>query len=262
MLGTLKNLFGKEKNNEKSDSEDGYEPRLPSNPNFLTDPYKISKLLQDIESVAPLCTITFEGCQEEFSSSILEIKTNTQQIILDELIPEHGNELLHTQKPLKLSTYYNGIHLAFKLNKIQIGSSRGIAYYKADFPQRIYYPQRRKAPRLEISSINIPFSGISGKNNSSIGGTVFDLSRTGIGIYLPDNRSRIQRGDTIKKCRIVLDEYRMEFDMAVRFVKKGSTNSVQTIIGGYFENLSNKSQNKLSFFVATLEREEIRKQKE
>ncbi|WP_305906576.1 flagellar regulator YcgR PilZN domain-containing protein [Methylomarinum sp. Ch1-1] len=261
MLRTLKSLFRKKQNANRFSSEEQYQPKSSSNPNFLTEPCKITRLLKDIESTAPLCTITLDGSSEEFSSSILDIKTGENKIILDELLPEYGNNLLHHKRSLKLSTYCNGIHLAFKLEKIQFGSSNGLTYYKARFPERIYYPQRRKAPRLEIITIKIPFTGIASKNNTSLGGHVFDLSRTGIGINLPDNRSRIQRGDRIKKCSIVVEGYRVDFDLTVRFVKKGGSSRTQTTFGGYFENLSTKSQNKLSYFITALEREEIRKQK-
>lgn len=261
MLKTLKKLLGTEKNTVRSEAEAIYHPKLPSNPNFVTEPHKIAKLLQDIEATSPLCTITFDGMKEEFSSSILTVNTLENQLILDELLPAQGNTILQRKKSLKLSTHFNGIHLAFKLGNVKTGSSQGMAYYKADFPNRIYYPQRRKAPRIEITTIYIPFTGIASKNNISIGGSVFDISRSGIGIKLPDNRSRIQRGDVIKKCNITLDDYTLEFDLAVRFVKRIGAGNPQTNIGGNFENLSTKSQNKLSYFLASLERQEIRKQK-
>lgn len=261
MLKKLKQILGKEQETNRPNPEDAYAPKFPANPNFVTEPHRIKKLLQDIENTSPLCTVTFDGIKEEFSSSVLSINPLENQLILDELIPEQGNALLQRKQSLKLSTYCHGIHLAFKLDKIQAASSQGMAYYKADFPSRIYYPQRRKAPRIEITAIHIPFAGIASKNNISIGGSIFDISRSGLGIKLPDNRARIQRGDIIKKCRITIDDYDMEFDFVVRFAKRAGPNATQTNIGGHFENLSGKSQNKLSYFIASLERQEIRKQK-
>jgi len=202
-----------------------------------------------------------DGSEEEFSSSILDIQTAKKSILLDELTPQHGNKLICKKKTIKLSTYFNGIHLAFKLNKIQFGSTHGIVYYKADFPERIYYPQRRKSHRIEIKSLRISFSGIANKNDASIGGYLFDLSRGGIGIKLQDNRTRLQRVDYLKNCRFTLDDHCMEFDLIVRFAKRISPTNPQTIIGGYFENTPPRSQNKLSYFITALEREEIRKQK-
>ncbi len=258
MLGTLKDFFKKKKEPASSNT---YDPKFATNPNFLTDPDKIISLLKDIEQASPLCNINIEGITEEFGSSILDIQLDTKQIILDELFPKYGNKLL-IDKKIKLSTVHNGIRLALMLSDFTSESSRGIAYYKSAIPNRIYYPQRRIIPRIQLVALNIPFSGVSDRTNSSVGGHIFDLSRGGIGIAIPNNRARIQRGDLINNCRITLDDHFINFDLTIRFVKKINQKTGKTQIGGYFENLTSKGQNKLEHFVATLEREEIRKRKE
>ncbi len=261
MLGTLKTLFKKEQIILPPPSED-YDPEPSSNPNFLTDQKKIEQLLKDIEQASPLCTIIFENTAKKFSSSILDVQIENNQIILDELLPSHGNNLMMNSNKLKLSTIYKGIHLAFKLESIQIGSSRGMAYYKTAIPERIYYPQRRSSPRIQITSLNIPFSAISQRTQTSIGGLIFDLSRSGVGITSPNNIARFQRGDLLKNCNITLDEQSISFDLIVRFVKTSNQGSRKTLVGGYFENIQSKSRNKIERFVAAIEREEIRNRKE
>ena len=257
MLGTIKDFFKKK---EKPTASDAYDPKLATNPNFLTDPDQIISLLKDIEQASPLCNIHIEGITEEFGSSILDVQLDNKQIILDELFPKYGNNLI-TDKKIKLSTTHNGIRLALMLSDITTGSSRGIAYYKSAIPNRIYYPQRRTTPRIQLNTLNIQFSGISDRTKSSVGGHIFDLSREGIGIVIPNNRTRIQRGDLIKNCRVKLDDHAINFDLAIRFVKTNQETG-KTQIGGYFENTTSTDQNKLEYFVAALDREEIRKRKE
>ena len=255
MLRKIKNIFSKKEKQEESNSESS------TNPNFLTDPTVINKLLKDIEETSPLCTISFEGTTEEFSSSILDVQLKNGQIILDEFVPKHGNEVLLTKKEFKLSTVFKGIHLAFKLSKIKTCESRGIAYYKAAIPDRIYYPQRRSAPRIEISTLNIPFSGVSDRTKSTVDGYIYDLSRDGIGIVTNNNRAKIQRGETINNCLITIDNFRINFDLIIRFVKTSQQGSSKILIGGYFENIPSNKLNKLDHFFTTLEREEIRKKR-
>ncbi len=259
MLRVLKNIFRKKTVSEPD--IDDLEDFSLNNPNFLTDSDRIFKLLKDIEDASPLCTINFEGTTEEFSSSILDVQLENKQIILDELIPEYGNEFLINKGRLKLSTLFNGIGLSFKLTDIKVGSSRGIAYYKAAIPPRIYYPQRRSSLRVPINSLNIPFSGIATRTQASVGGYIFDLSRTGIGIATLDKRLRIQRGDSIHNCQIILEDSTVNFDMTVRFVKTNKQGTSRSQIGGYFSNISSKSQIKIEHIVVALEREEIRKRK-
>jgi len=259
MFKKLKSLFAKEETTDNN--EDNDELSLFENPNFITDSDKIIGLLSEIEASSPLCTIKIDGVDEEYNSSILGIKSDNNLIVLDELIPTDGNAALQNIKSLKLSTFHKGIHLSFNLSKIEVGYSKGILYYKAALPERIFYPQRRRSPRIEISSIDIAFSGVSERTGISVNGYLFDLSRGGAGIDVPLNRARIQRGDKIKNCQISFDEYTMDFDFSVRFVKQPASNSSKIQIGGFFEKLSNKSQTKLSYFIASLERVEIRKQK-
>ncbi|MDX8130218.1 flagellar brake protein [Methylomonas sp. BW4-1] len=258
MLRKLKHLFSKPLPTEPAHDDDD-ELLSFENPNFITDSDKIAKLLGEIENSSPLCTVQVEG--EDFSSSILAVKLDKKVIILDELMPKHGNDFLLLNRSLKLSTFHKGIHLSFNLAGIEVGHSRGINYYKAPFPDRVFYPQRRRTPRLEISSIDIPFSGVVQRTGISVGGSLFDLSRGGAGITVPVNRARVQRGDTVKNCQITFEDYVMDFDLSVRFVKPVSAASAKVQIGGLFENLSAKSQSKLSYFITSLERVEIRKQK-
>jgi len=259
MLKKLKSLFAREDTTENNEDDD--ELSLFENPNFITDADRIIGLLSEIEASSPLCTIKIDGFDAEYNSSILGIKADKNLIVLDELIPKDGNTTLQNVKSIKLSTFHKGIHLSFALSKIEVGYSKGILYYKATLPERIFYPQRRRSPRIEISSIDIAFSGVSERTGLSVHGYLFDLSRGGAGIDLPVNRARIQRGDKIKNCQIDLDDYLMDFDFSVRFSKPSATNPSKVQIGGFFEKLSNKSHTKLSHFITSLERVEIRKQK-
>lgn len=261
MFNKLKNLFNKKEEDQEKENADQDDLSPFENPNFITLPEKIVALLSEIEQSSPLCTVQIDGSQQEYNSSILGIKPEKNLIILDELVPKEGNQALEKNRTLKLLTFHKGIHLSFNLSEIELGHSRGISYYKAALPDRIFYPQRRRSPRIEISSIDIAFTGISERTNVSVSGYLFDLSRGGAGIDLPVNRARVQRGDTIKNCQISFEDYVMDFDFAVRFVKPISLSSSKVQIGGFFENLSSKSQSKLSYFITSLERVEIRKQK-
>jgi len=260
MFDKLKTFFSKQEDTRPS-SEEHYGLSPYENPNFITEHDKIAVLLSEIEVSSPLCSVKIDGSDEEYSSSILGVKAEKDLIILDELIPKEGNELVRIQKSVKLSTFHKGIHLSFTLNDIETGSSRGISYYKSRLPERIYYPQRRRSPRIEISSIDISFTGISDRTGINVSGYLFDLSRGGAGIDLSVNRARVQRGDRIKNCKISFEDYVMEFDFLVRFVRPASPSTGKIQIGGFFENLSSKSQTKLSYFITSLERVEIRKQK-
>lgn len=271
MFKKIKNIFSKSESEDEIDADDDLffldrRPRIESsgadNPNFLTNYKQIIGLLTELEAGSPLCTVQVEGGNEEYSSSILAVQPDKNAIILDELNPVEGNASLQQRKALKLFAFHKGIHLSFKLKDIEAGHSRGITYYKAPLPDRIYYPQRRRSPRIPVTTVDIQFHGIAQRTGLSVAGYVFDLSRDGAGIDIPANRARLQRGDTIKSCQISFQNYVMDFDFSVRFVKPVGAGASKAQIGGIFENLSAKSQAKLAHFVAELEREEIRRRKD
>ncbi len=263
MFGTLKSFFSKKEITTTTSDSEFYNPEPSVNPNFLTDQKKILNLLKHIEEASPLCTITFEGLSEQFSSSILEVQLTDGLIIFDKLSPPHGNKLIVNKDKLKLSTIYDGIHLAFTVDNIETGSSQGNTHYKSVVPSKIFYPQRRSSPRIQITTFHIPFSGISERTKATVGGSIFDISRKGLslGITITNNIARLQRGDLLKSCRITFENQSITFDLAIRFAKTTNKNTGKTIIGGYFENLSSKSKHKLERFVTSLEREEIRNRK-
>lgn len=259
MLGKIKNIFSKARPKEEKAVEENL--LATDNPNFLTEPDKIIKILSEVEANSPLCTIQIKGLDENFSSTILSVDAGKNLLLLDELVPKEGNAELQRCKSLKFSAFHKGIHLSFSISDIEIGISRGITYYKGSIPNRIYYPQRRKAPRIEIRKSNIQFYGISERTKVPVSGSLFDLSRGGAGINVPLNRARILRGDRLTNCQISFEDYLMDFDFDVRFVKSTAVGSSNLQIGGVFDKLSLKSQSKLSHFITSLERLEIRRQK-
>jgi c-di-GMP-binding flagellar brake protein YcgR len=261
MLKQLKNLLPInifKKQNTKNDLN------RSGNPNFLIEPNKINKVLREIEATFLLCTVQIDGSKRSYSTSILKIETATNTIVLDELIPKEGNALLQEKKALKLSTFHQGLHLAFNLSQIESGIENGVTYYKAPLPERIFYPQRRKSPRVKVSLMDISFSGIA-QGGTLVRGHVFDLSQEGAGINvnLPMHMHTdpIQRGDKLKKCQIVFDNFTMNFDFLVYLVKPLATGSSKVQIGGLFENISSKNQSKLENFITSVELTEIRKRR-
>lgn len=258
MLDTLRQLFVQHET--KRPQEIGISNN-DDNPNFLTDPDQIIKLINAIAASPHLCTITFSGSKKPFTTSIIELQADKGYFVLDELRPTKGNQLLHKKQVLKLSAFLNGVHLAFLLRIVGHSNNSTPFHYTASLPKRIYYPQRRTAPRIFIRSNALKFHTTSCLSSTSLSGTVFDLSRNGACINITGARKLpFARGDVIKDCFIELPgELTLHFDLSIRFFKTNRNNKTQ--IGGYFVNLPPQNQKKLDSFIAKLEREIIRNQR-
>ena len=253
MLDALRKFFDTKKTEDVSIRND--------NPNFVTRPDKIFKIIGEIGSSPHLCMVSFKGSRKTFSTSILEFHPDKDYLILDELRPVRGNAILRNKRSLKLSTFLDGVNLAFKLDICECIDKLGTPNFKAALPNRIYYPQRRTAPRIFIHSTALKFHKQFDPEGITLTGTVFDLSRNGACINFSDTHGlNIERGNVLKDCRIILPgEFFISFDLSVRFTRMHHLNKNR--IGGYFTELSPQNQKKLDGFIAKLEREVIRNQR-
>lgn len=259
MLTLIKKIFAKKKITQE------VVPAVENrNPNFVTDPSKVIHLLSAIEADTAFCTIELKNSDEIYTSHIIEVQAAKQQILLDALVPNSGNELLRQCKELKLTTHLNNIHLSIAITNITPAESLGEQYFKAPLPERIYYPQRRTSPRISISAYNLTFQGTSNQTNFTVGGIVCDISRGGIGLIISSSNSRLMRGDLLKNCTLTLpNEINIHFELLIRSSKPYSNSRTKLLIGGHFDQLkSPKEQNQLEQFFALVERSQIRQKKD
>ncbi|MDO8843830.1 MAG: flagellar brake protein [Methylicorpusculum sp.] len=228
------------------------------NPKFVTHPDKITSILCAIQIQNCLCTLSQLGQKKGLLTSIIEVNIEQNLLILDEINSADISTFLQSAHKIKLSTYLNGVHLAFLLTLTEIKKlGTDSLYYSSPLPDRIYYPQRRSSPRLVTDTLTITWP--AAKNKFLVHGEVIDISRGGMSFRLAAEENSVQAGDTLRNCHLNLPiGYEMVFTLVIRSVK---TERNTVYIGGYFVNLSPQGKNKLDFYIAALEREIIRKRK-
>lgn len=261
MLGAIRKIFSR--NTDELSVTANFTPACTSNnPNFITNPEKIITLLQQIAAAPPLCSVTLNSSSKTFFTSILDVQEENDLIILDKLSTNSANNILLKDKKLKLSAFINGVNLSFNLKEISVEKSLDTILYKARFPEKIYYPQRRSSLRIATDSTLITFQGTSRDTKTTFGGYVCDFSRSGIGVNFYTDRINIVRGDKLTNCLINLpDDHTLSFDLSLRSTKKLNPANRQKQLGGFFDNLSPQHQKKLDRYISALEREQIRKRK-
>lgn len=99
-------------------------------------------------------------------------------------------------------------------------------------------PERRKAERLEVESVNMDFGILAGRAQ------VLDLSATGVGFEPPDADVDFDKGDVV--CFTLLDKQKtMLKDIHVRITRKASGT-----FGGEFKDLSELQYREIKTFLA------------
>jgi c-di-GMP-binding flagellar brake protein YcgR len=232
--------------------------KLNENPKFVTHPDKITSILCAIQIQNCLCTLSQQGQKKGLLTSIIEVDKEQNLLILDEINSAELRTFFQSTQKIKLSTYLNGVHLAFLMTLTAvIKPGTESLNYTSPLPDRIYYPQRRNSPRLVTDTLTITFPAV--KNQYLVHGEVMDVSRGGMSFRLTAKENSIQTGDYLRNCHLNLPiGYEMVFTLVIRSVK---TERNAVFIGGYFVNLSPQCKNRLDIFIATLEREIIRKRK-
>lgn len=260
MLDTFKNIFSIEENTG-ADSEVKPNPIFNRNPDFITEPKQIYRILGALKSRKALITATIPNIQESFATCLLEIDNKSEFVYFDELNPKNGHTHLLSAMKFKAATHFQGVAVTFNANDIVIGKSEGMISYRVPVPDCIFYPQRRDFHRVYIpTDYLISFSGIIATQKQSVKGRVNNISCTGIGLVL-DGYTPIQTGDMFTHCQINLPEGQsIRFDLLLKFIKS-PPQANQYQIGGHFQNMNAKNRKMLKQILAALERAEVKKQR-
>jgi len=231
------------------------------NPRFLRTPEQVFHLLQQLKDDNALLTVFLDGIKESYATTILSINAENGWLLFDELNQETGHTQLLTKRKFKAQASHNGVDAIFTIDSLEVGESKGISYYKAAVPQEIYYPQRRAARRITLTSKKpIPFYATITAENIPLLGHLQNISSTGIAALISP-RLPCMRGDLLYNCRIPLpDGSDIHFNLIIRTLNNQSTTQ-KVYLGGFFKDIDNSSRKKLERFIIKSERDQIKKEK-
>ena len=226
----------------------------------LTQTDDIVSLLNKIHSKHSLLTITVNSSEACFGSTILEVNKEEHYLVLDELYPQEGHNLIKGDTEISVNAHYAGAFVYFSGKIEAIGSNDDAAYYKVKIPDEVEYHQRRNTYRVTTSlSDPIPVNLVT-KDEVMIPAELRDISLGGVCLRLKDvSHVSLNDGDHIPTCLIQVSKDRKILgSLNVCHVEKiKETGSLR--IGAEFALLSKFDQRELEHLIATLDRETIKK---
>ncbi len=95
-------------------------------------------------------TVYINDRPEAYTSAILEIVPEQAYLVLDELTPTDGHNLLLTEPRISVRAIVEGIELHFATRVTQFGEQDGLPYYRVEFPKFVDYAQRRCQYRVMV----------------------------------------------------------------------------------------------------------------
>ncbi len=225
---------------------------------YVTVPAQIAHVLQELSASRALVTVTVPGSDQRFTSSILRVDRDGGEVLMDELNPREGHELLIKKRQLRVNARLKGVELGFVAAVIKADPAGGIAVYHVRLPKKLYYNQRRRYYRLVVGvSPQVPVS-LECAEDVSLRGEVHDISVGGIGArFTPNEHEDIKTGQRLEHCAIELpDSGIIRSALEVCFVDRRSQHQLK--LGGRFLDLTNADQQSISRFITGLERKRLK----
>lgn len=230
-----------------------YKPLTDSE--VISNPAKISRLLERFTKGYNPLAVQIKGHKELYTSSIISV--DEKQILLDELLPSTGNQLLMAEHALQATGKLDGVDVRFTTSLKHTDDENTLTFYM-NLPERIEYRQRRLSYRARIPMSMQLTVVIENKNSPKTKGTLRDLSYGGAGIIFLADDSHIKTGIQYD-CIIKLpDGEDINCTIRLRYSKNIPSQKTQ-LIGVQFTGLLPEQSRHIGRCINELEREFIEK---
>lgn len=222
----------------------------------ITDPVKVTRLLERFTKRYTPLTVQIPGHKEHYTSSIVDVVG--KDVLLDELLPSTGHQLLITERALQVTGKLDGIDIQFVSTLKHVGDKDNILTYYIELPSLLEYRQRRLGYRVRIPmTMKLPVS-IKNKSGKIVKGELHDLSYGGAGLICLEDKIIMKTGE-LHKCTIDLpDGECIDCTAELRYSKDIPSRDTQ-FIGIQFVELSPVQSRIIGRCISELEREFIRK---
>jgi len=222
----------------------------------ITDSARIVPLLERLGKQHTLLTVDIPGHPEHYTSSIVGV--DRAYVLLDELLPSSGHQLLLAERSLQITGKLDGIDIRFISTLERVDNRDDMVTYHVNLPGQIEYRQRRLAYRAHIPMTQALRVIIESSDGTLIEGVLHDLSHGGAGMIFPDGPPAVVPG-LLHECAIELPaDVWLYCAVELRYTKTIRARQRQ-LIGARFDGLSPVQARLVGHCVRELEREFVRK---
>ncbi|MDH5190457.1 MAG: flagellar brake protein [Gammaproteobacteria bacterium] len=225
----------------------------------ISNPARITAILKNIIEARTLLRVTLPGSPKGYNSALLEVNREGNYVLLDELNPKEGHDILLKAKKLAVFTHLNGVDVGFIGHLADAFYQDDIAVYRVQLPKILNYHQLRQHFRIPIGITEIPVKIII-DNEITLEGELHDISSGGLCIrFTTEVPANLKRGKLADSCVVDFpDGNRLESKFEIRY-RGNEDEKKRTLIGGQFVNLERNKQRMIERYVASLDREMRRK---
>ena len=217
------------------------------------DHEKIIDIFNAMAHERTLLRLRIPGSKIEFSSCVLAVDEKAFCFTLDEIYPEEGHVLISRNGYALVSGVLHGARVKFKASLMGTSKTGQFVNYSCSIPDTISYNQRRGEYRINIPKTHLVRVTVQhAPSRQILQGVIHNISRHGIGILLKLNHT-IKPGEQLIHCKLPVDDTEViNFNLDVRHIQSDAPQKI--LIGGEFNGLDTRTEEKLNRFVCDMER--------
>ena len=236
----------------------------------------IYRLMTRLQNKHTPLKLRFDSVADYYTSMVIAVNFKEGYILLDEVTPKWGDELMAKAIPFSFDSYHDGCKIsAVKMQAVGRAVKEGSPVYKILFPAELHFLQRRKFYRAPVryslkikTRLGIKVPPVKRDENDEIipqnptwehEGLLQDLSAQGCQIEVGgDLRETLPKNTEYLSCHFIFpNSYLFDIGIAVRHISYDEKHDMSSL-GCQFINMDPKLDRKISFIVNELQRDNAR----
>jgi c-di-GMP-binding flagellar brake protein YcgR len=227
-----------------------------SDSELITEQTRITRLLAQLARRHTPLTVRIPGHKARFTSCTVDVEQS--HVLLDELMPSSGHDLLVKARKLKVSCKLDGVEIEFIASLARADQQNKLLTYYMNLPTQMEYRQRRQHYRVHIPMSKLLRVIIDEADTAMHEGVLHDLSRSGAGVLFSANNIILEHGQQ-HECAIELPEADWLYCTVELRYSKDTSKQKQQLTGAHFIDLHPAQTRLIGRCISELEREFIRK---
>lgn len=222
-----------------------------------TDQIRIKGFLKRLFDQRALLTVKLLERQEDFTTMLIGIEAEHNQLLLDALRPDVGNALIGQLGKAVIRGNVDGINLSFETQLIATQIENNIPLHVITFPTVINYLQRRETIRIKLGAARALTVALSLDKTLSFEGQILDISAGGLGIQVEKKLPpQVEVGQRLQcSFRLPLEaDQSITSDVIVRIINPPIPGRNHSFLGVQFIDLLKPQQRLLEKAIMNLQR--------
>lgn len=223
---------------------------------LLTEPEDIYGALRRLLFVGKPVNVHIDGVEQVYTTIITSTDLKSRSFFMERVSPDKGNDYIRAGNRFAINSDYDGVRINFRLTgRLMYQPQKG--QYRAEFPDSVYYLQRRGAYRAIIPSAHQIYLYLQmSDEEGDLTGQLLDISSTGFKAIIKANaKKRIEEQRHFSVARLRFNR-KHDLDCSIKAQHTTLDPKGNTVVGFAFKSISGAAERYLNRLITELQWEE------